>query len=209
MYFLSSIFGLQTEKPCQLKKFDAGYVCVCSVDYCDTLNLPELNKTDEYLLVTSTQSGQRFNLSFGEFQTEYDDKEPTDLNEIFVEIHQNIVHQEIIGFGGSFSGAVSYVLNKLPESLRECIFKSYYTADVGIGYNLLRLPIAGCDFDLEPWAYNELPENDLNLTNFTTLHPYDILRTNLLKQLKNVSQNVDIKIVGATWSPPRWMKEKG
>lgn len=209
MVFFSTIFGLQTEKPCQLRKFDAGYVCVCSDDYCDTLYLPELKKTDEYLLVTTTQLGQRFNLSFGEFHTNYDDNQPTNLNEIFVEIHQNIAHQEIIGFGASFSGAVSYILNKLSANLRECIYKSYYTNDVGIGYTLLRLPIGGCDFDLEPWTYNEFPENDLNLTNFTTLHPNDILRTNLIKQLKNVSQNVEIKIIGVAWSPPRWMKQSG
>lgn len=67
----------------------------------------------------------------------------------------------------------------------------------------------GCDFDLEPWTYNQIPENDVNLSNFTELHAKDVLRTNLIKQLMNVSQNFDIKIVGVTWSPPKWMKQRG
>lgn len=46
----------------------------------------------------------------------------------------------------------------------------------GIGYNLLRIPIGGCDFDLEPWAYNELPTHDANLSNFQKLDDRDLLR---------------------------------
>lgn len=207
MCFASTIFGLQTSKPCQLRKFDAGWVCVCTDDYCDTLNLPELSNANEWMLVTSTESGQRFNFSLGNFKWENNTK--TASNETQCEINQTVLHHEVIGFGGSISGAVSYILNKLPSNLRECIYKSYYTNDDGIGYSLMRLPIGGCDFDLEPWVYNEWPQNDLKLTNFSELHSYDVLRTGLIKELMTVSQNFDIKIIGVTWSAPLWMKEKG
>lgn len=43
---------------------------------------------------------------------------------------------------------------------------------------MMRMPIGGCDFDLEPWAYNELPVNDLTLSNFTQLDPRDIENVN-------------------------------
>lgn len=196
--------GLPSQKPCQLRKFAAGYVCVCTRDYCDSLNGPKMDNESEWMLVTTTESGQRFNFSFGKFNLQHDNSSKT-----FMEIKKNPLYHDIIGFGGSITGAVSYILNKLPTNLRECIYKSYYTNDDGLGYTLMRLPIGGCDFDLQPWTYNEIPENDLDLTNFTKLHPKDILRTELIKELMNVSQNFDIKIVGVAWSPPRWMKERG
>lgn len=210
MYFhiFTSTFGLQTSKPCQLRKFDVGYVCVCTDDYCDTLNLPELSNENAWMLVTSTESGQRFNFSFGNFKWQHDNIE-TISNETNCEINQNILHHKVTGFGGSITGAVSYLLSKLSTNLRECIYKSYYTNDDGLGYTLMRMPIGGCDFDLEPWVYNSEPENDVNLSNFTELHPKDILRTNLIKELMNVSNNFDIKIIGVSWSPPKWMKMKG
>lgn len=210
--FVSSVFGLQTEAPCHLKRFDAGYVCVCTDSYCDTLNLPKLSNENEWMVVTSTESGQRFNFSLGEFssaeQQQHDNK-LANLTETLVEINQNVVHQEVVGFGGSITGAVSYILSKLSANLRKCIYNSYYTNDFGLGYKLMRMPIGGCDFDLEPWTYNEYPENDTQLTNFTALHPKDELRTGLIKELMNETGNDDIKIVGVTWSPPTWMKMKG
>ncbi|XP_055305432.1 lysosomal acid glucosylceramidase-like [Sitodiplosis mosellana] len=206
----ASALGSSTEpsRPCRLRKFDAGYVCVCTNDYCDTLNLPEWSDANEWMLVTSTESGQRFNFSFGNFKRQHGNS-ATISNETHCEINQNVLHHEVLGFGGSITGAVSYLLSKLSANLRECIYKSYYTNDDGMGYTLMRMPIGGCDFDLVPWTYNETPENDAHLSNFTELHSKDVLRINLIKQLMNVSRNFDIKIVGVTWSPPRWMKQKG
>ncbi|XP_031621875.1 putative glucosylceramidase 4 [Contarinia nasturtii] len=205
IFTLKSVFPhLPTRKPCQLRKFNAGYVCVCTNDFCDTLNIPNMDNENEWLLVTTTESGQRFNFSFGKFNLQHDNPSKT-----FMEIKKNALHHEIIGFGGSVTGAVSFILNKLPTHLRECIYKSYYTNDDGLGYTLMRMPIGGCDFDVEAWTYNELPLDDFELTNFTKLHPKDTLRTELIKELMNVSQNFDIKIVGVAWSPPRWMKERG
>lgn len=198
----TATFGLQTSKPCRLRKFDAGYVCVCTDDYCDTLNLPELSNENEWMLTTSTESGQRFHFSFGNFESQ----PQTSSNATHCEINQNVLHDEVIGFGGSVTGAVSYLLSKLSLNLRECIYNGYYTNDSGLGYTLLRMPIAGCDFDLEPWVYNDSPANDLKLSNFTELHAKDVLRTHLIKELMNVTQNFDIKIVGVTWSSPRYCK---
>lgn len=41
---------------------------------------------------------------------------------------------------------------------------------------MMRIPIGGCDFDLAPWAYNEKPRNDVNLTHFTALDQRDLER---------------------------------
>lgn len=213
LLFVSSVFGLSTERPCNLKKLNDGYVCVCTDSYCDSLNVPKLSNESEWMIVTSTKSGQRFNISLGSFQSTPQDMNQcntcTNTTKNVIEIDRTILHQKIIGFGGSITGAVSHILNQLSENLRECIYKSYYSTDYGIGYSIIRMPIGGCDFDLEPWTYNEYPENDIQLTNFTQLHPVDESRTALIRDLMNVTGQFDIKIVGATWSPPRWMKMRG
>ena len=68
------------------------------------------------------------------------------------------------------------------------------------------MSIGGCDFDLEPWAYNEQPENDAGLTNFTELDTRDAKKVEQIQRLKTVSKLNDLKIKGAAWSPPKWMK---
>lgn len=56
---------------------------------------------------------------------------------------------------------------------------SSYYGEQGINYNMMRIPIGGCDFDLAPWAYNELPSNDVNLTNFSQLDQRDLDRVSV------------------------------
>lgn len=38
----------------------------------------------------------------------------------------------------------------------------------------MRWTIGGSDCDTSPWAYNELPINDLQLSNFTQLDSRDV-----------------------------------
>lgn len=68
------------------------------------------------------------------------------------------------------------------------------------------MSIGGCDFDLSPWAYNEQPENDPLLSNFTKLDDRDLQKVEQIHRLKEVSNLENLKIKGAAWSPPKWMK---
>lgn len=43
---------------------------------------------------------------------------------------------------------------------------------------MMRIPIGGSDFDLTPWAYNEIPAHDKNLSNFQKLDDRDLKRVN-------------------------------
>lgn len=200
---------IKTEMPCRLRKMKAGYVCACTDWYCDSLKLPQLNDLNEWMLVTSTESGQRFDFLVGQFHLPHERQNgsnsppppspPPPTTSITAEINQNIVYQEMLGFGGSFTGAVTHILNALPVNLRKCIYKSYYTMDHGLGYTLLRMPIGGCDFDTEPWTYNQYPENDIALSNFTKLHPNDMLRTEIIKECMKFTENNQIKIIGVSW----------
>ena len=70
----------------------------------------------------------------------------------------------------------------------------------------MRMSIGGCDFDLAPWAYNEEPENDPELSNMNGIDERDRIKLQQIKRLKEVSQVQNLRIKGAAWSSPRWMK---
>ncbi|XP_017959153.1 lysosomal acid glucosylceramidase isoform X2 [Drosophila navojoa] len=114
-------------------------------------------------------------------------------------------YQKITNFGGAFTGSVSHILQQLPKALQDHVYRSYFHAD-GIAYNSIRMSIGGSDFDLQPWAYNQLPRNDPSLSNFTTLDPRDLQKIEQLKRLKAVAKLNNLKIMAAAWSAPPWMK---
>jgi glucosylceramidase len=127
-----------------------------------------------------------------------------------VDINREKKHQKIVGFGGAMTGAVSYNLKKLDsDKLRAHVYRSYYSKKYGNGYNMMRYTIGGCDFDFEAWAYQEAPEHDPYLANFTTLDDRDYQKLEQIATLKKVADNHDIKFVGSAWSPPKWMKTNG
>jgi glucosylceramidase len=158
------------------------------------------------LIVSTSKNGLRFKQSTAQFGSErhkIEDEisqstEPPLSSKNVISINQNDTFQKIIGFGNAFTGAVSYNLELVPN-LKDHIYKNYFSKETGIALNMIRIPIGGCDFDLEPWAYNESPENDLLLTNFTKLDQRDLDRIEQLKNLIKVSGNSEIKFVGAAW----------
>lgn len=201
--------------PCVPRIYKTGTVCVCNTTYCDTL---EFDRPRDHVLIISTSAGglrfKETQVNIGEKRSEIldNDQQHTEFSffNLFnpivkIEINRSTTYQKIVGFGNAFTGAVSHLLKNAP-ALNENIFQSYYSRDHGNGFNMMRLPIGGCDFDLEPWAYNEEPKNDIALSNFTSLDPRDMQRNDQLHQLMEITRNFDIKFVGSAWSPPKWMK---
>lgn len=215
---LTAVYSL----PCVSRKFSAGTVCVCNATYCDTLEDVQPSGTSEFIAVTSSSAGERFSVSKGEFADSVKSARnaPSVVSrqqrsliswlfgakDVEIKVDRSTTYQNIIGFGGAFTGAVSYNLDKLSPAVQDQVYKSYYAQDTGIGYNMMRIPIGGCDFDLAPWAYNENPKNDPTLSNFTSLDPRDLKIIQQIQQLKAASNMDDIKYYGTAWSPPPWMK---
>lgn len=182
-------------------------------------DIPE--NVGEVLIVSTSQNGLRFKQSTTHFGSDrlvigdYTVQQTVNTISNFIEnlfgirntivINRDKTYQKIVGFGNAFTGSVSHIL-KLAPKLSKNIFKSYFSKEQGNAFNMIRTPIGGCDFDLEPWAYNEFPENDSTLSNFTALDSRDILKVAQIKKLMQYSGNSDIKFIGAAWSSPRWMK---
>lgn len=243
--YLTSSF---VHKPCVLREYKDGFVCVCNTTYCDSVENIKLDKNGPALLISSTKSGLRFVPTPKTFIEAQSDRSTSDkvesteapssrslLNEIesafkekvysvvrverdvdqiqakarapgYVTVNRNTKYQKIVGFGAALTGTVSHILDSLPKELQDTIYKIYYSQSYGNAYNLLRVTIGGSDFDMVPWAYNESPRNDLRLTNFTVLDLRDLNRIRQIKYLRELTENNDIRIFGAAWSSPPWMK---
>jgi glucosylceramidase len=111
--------------------------------------------------------------------------------------------QTITGFGGSFTEASAYLLNKLGKENREKILQAYFGAD-GANYSLTRTHINSCDFSLGNYAYANV-SGDTNLVHFSIQEDMDDLIP-MIKEAMAISKD-GFKIMASPWTAPPWMKD--
>lgn len=194
--------GMATSKPCNYQQTSDGGVCICNETYCDTLDVPEPDH-GEYILVTSSKDGKRFDATKGYLNT----SNSKDLSNRWLEIDDSRKYQKIIGFGGALTDAASIVLSTMKKSMREHFYESYLSPTIGAAYQIIRIPIGASDFSPYMWGYNEQPEHDILLTNITELHPFDRLRADQIKEIETLIPDFKAKLLFCVWSPPPWMKD--
>ncbi|XP_049888139.1 lysosomal acid glucosylceramidase-like [Pectinophora gossypiella] len=209
-------------------------VCVCDANYCDTITrvVPD---PGTFVIYTTSSAGQRFAKSFGVIQTDPDpEPEPEDTEEdgddggddgsegdtddvvvndeeetaaprnVSLRIYTNRRFQYVEGFGGSVTDAASLNWRDLSDGAQAKMIETYF-GEKGIEYNMIRIPIAGCDFSTHPYTYNEYPWGDAALSNFS-LAPEDLFyKLPMIRRALRVSTD-EIKITASAWSPPIWMK---
>ena len=72
--------------------------------------------------------------------------------------------QTITGFGGSFTEASAYLLNKLGPENRKKIIGAYFGSE-GARYSLTRTHMNSCDFSVSNYSYAPV-EGDMDLRHF-------------------------------------------
>lgn len=147
---------------------------------------------------------QRFTKQKDNFVKVY---EKSDLNEkdgVVIEIDSENTKQTLSGFGGSFTDTSTYLLMELPEETRNDIMTKLFDDEEGIGLDLIRNPIGACDFSLEYYTYDDMPEGqeDYELEHFDFSKADD--QVALTKQAMEI--NPDAKLFLAPWTAPLWMK---
>ncbi len=111
--------------------------------------------------------------------------------------------QTITGFGGSFTEASAYLLNKLSSANRTKILEAYF-GDDGARYSLTRTHINSCDFSLKNYAYANVP-GDKQLKNFSIEEDLDDLIP-MIKSAMAISTD-GFRIIASPWTAPPWMKD--
>lgn len=59
---------------------------------------------------------------------------------------------------------------------------------------------------MSPWSYNELPVNDVTLSNFTKLDARDLQKLRQIYEIRERVDTYDLNFFGSAWSSPKWMK---
>ncbi|XP_031621876.1 lysosomal acid glucosylceramidase-like [Contarinia nasturtii] len=210
---LIQVLAEQTSRPCLQRWIDEDkLVCVCRVseneEYCDTLDVPVSFNKNEAILVTSSRGGDRFNFTLEKFPRRYRNASvpaPFDVKKTYVKIKNVISRRSWRGWGGSYTDSMAYVTSLLPINLQRYVYKSLYSPDNGTNLSMLRIPIGSSKYSRSEWTYNQYPENDTSLTNFTMFNPEDQLKTSQLNELKSVAENPTIEYFAVASMAPQWM----
>ncbi|XVJ64981.1 MAG: glycoside hydrolase family 30 protein [Lacibacter sp.] len=124
-------------------------------------------------------------------------------NPVVIKINIEEKFQTITGFGGSFTEASAYLLNKLSKANRDTILKAYFSEE-GANYSLTRTHINSCDFSLNNYAY-AMKAGDTNLDSFS-IEPDRADLIPMIKEAMQISKD-GFKIIASPWTAPPWMKD--
>ncbi len=111
--------------------------------------------------------------------------------------------QSILGFGGAFTESACYNLYRVSPAVREQAIRAYFDPEVGIGYQLGRVSIHGCDFSLSSYTYIE--EGDAELKTFNIARDFNYVIPTIKRAEELVGK--PIRLLGSPWTPPSFMKD--
>ena len=122
-----------------------------------------------------------------------------------IHIDSTKIYQTIIGFGGAFTEASAHNFYKLPTAIQEKFMDLYFGPN-GINYNMGRIHINSCDFSINSYTFDDVP-NDYDLLYFDTEVTHD--QAQILPFIRKAMSNsrFPMKILASPWSPPAWMKQ--
>ncbi|NWH40156.1 GLCM Glucosylceramidase, partial [Chloropsis hardwickii] len=147
-------------RPCSPKYFGRdAMVCVCNATYCDTLDPLVLPAPGSFVKYESSKAGKRLERSEGRFQRRLC------APDVVLTLDTMQRFQRVKGFGGSITDAAAINILSLPERAQDHLLRSYFSEE-GLEYNLIRLPMASCDFSLHAYTYDDVPY-DYELKHFS------------------------------------------
>jgi glucosylceramidase len=111
--------------------------------------------------------------------------------------------QAILGFGGAFTEATAYNLNKIGAPKRAAILKDYFSPYTGSGYTVCRTQLQSCDFSVAKYSYDDVA-GDYQLANFSLQHETTWMIPCIREAMAIAGS--DIKVFASPWSPSAWMK---
>ncbi len=128
---------------------------------------------------------------------------PSESKAMSIQLFPDIKYQTITGFGGSFTEASAYLLNKLSKKNRDLILEAYFGTK-GAQYSLTRTHINSCDFSLSNYSYAPV-EGDKELKSFSIDEDRDDIIP-MIKDAMSLSEE-GFKIIASPWTAPPWMKD--
>nr|XP_040020713.1 lysosomal acid glucosylceramidase [Gasterosteus aculeatus aculeatus] len=175
-------------------------VCECNSTYCDSVGSVALPPLGQYSSYLSSMAGSRLEAGRGRVR----------VNGTGAGLRLTVVpdqkYQKIRGFGGAMTDAAAINILSLSAGTQEQLLRQYFSPE-GIGYSVVRVPMASCDFSTRLYTYADTP-GDYDLDNFT-LAPEDVkMKIPLLQRAQALSPR-PLALLASAWSAPAWMKTNG
>lgn len=131
-------------------------------------------------------------------------------NTTTITVDETQVYQEMDGVGAALTDSSAWLISAtLTASQRDALMASLFSPVNGIGLNVLRQPMGASDFAVTGnYSYDDMPpgQTDPSLSHFSISHDQAYIIP-LLRQARLL--NPALKIIGAPWSAPGWMKTTG
>lgn len=123
-----------------------------------------------------------------------------------ITIDTAIQNQIIDGFGFCLTEGSAEVISSLKPAKQDSLLRELFDPINGIGLSVLRISIGACDLNAYSYSYDEMPvgKNDVAMAQFSLAGPDLDYLIPILKKILLI--NPKIKLLGAPWSAPRWMK---
>ncbi|NWH24188.1 GLCM Glucosylceramidase, partial [Grus americana] len=173
-------------------------VCVCNATYCDTLDPVVLPAPGTYVKYESSKAGKRLERSEGSFQRSL--RAP----DLVLTVDTTQQYQHVKGFGGSITDAAAINILSLPETAQDHLLRSYFSEE-GLEYNLVRLPMASCDFSLHAYTYDDVPF-DYELAHFSLRDEDTKLKASGGRERALAMSKRPLSLYASPWTSPTWMK---
>ena len=140
-----------------------------------------------------------------------------------ITVRPDIIKQNILGIGTSFTESSAFVLAHLSKEKRAEVMENIY-GESGANFSLARTPIGATDFAVDG-RYSYAPVNDdVDLSSFSIAvdqdgfnqqahagikdEHFDLLP--MIKQayeIKNKQNDKELRIIASAWTAPPWMKD--
>ncbi|XP_055258001.1 lysosomal acid glucosylceramidase isoform X2 [Moschus berezovskii] len=201
LLLLQTVSWVSGAHPCSPKSFGySSVVCVCNATYCDSLDPLTLPDPGTFSRFESTRSGRRMELSLGTIQA---NRTGTGL---LLTLQPDQQFQKVKGFGGAMTDAAALNIRALSPAARALLLKSYFSEE-GIEYNIIRVPMASCDFSIRTYTYDDSPD-DFQLLNFSLPEEDVKLKIPLIHQALEMA-NRSVSLFASPWTSPTWLKTNG
>uniref|UniRef100_A0A7M4E510 Glucosylceramidase n=1 Tax=Crocodylus porosus TaxID=8502 RepID=A0A7M4E510_CROPO len=187
--------------PCNPRDFGHGsLVCECSATYCDTLDPVTLPPAGNFLMYESSKAGKRLERSEGRVQRSLT------APGFRLTLSTTERYQKVKGFGGSITDSAAINILSLSQEAQNRLLRSYFSEE-GIEYNLVRVPMASCDFSVRLYTYADV-RGDFALKHFNLTEEDTKMKIPILQQAQAMSRK-PVLLYASPWTSPTWMKTNG
>ncbi|XP_018590584.1 lysosomal acid glucosylceramidase isoform X1 [Scleropages formosus] len=186
---------------CVPRNFGHGSVaCECNSTRCDSPGAVGSPPVGRFLTFLTSREGKRLEKGQGFVRN------GTAGAALKLTVEASQKYQRIRGFGGAMTDAAAMNILSLSVGAQDKLLRQYFSPE-GAEYNVVRVPMASCDFSTRLYTYADTPE-DFQLLNFT-LAPEDLqMKIPLLQRAQALSPR-PLSLLASAWSAPAWLKTNG